>query len=74
MLCDLSMQCPFYLRHKQSKYLRVDALLVDSYCHGTLHVTCKRKLYEQDHGVFPPDELSPTGKLVRGFKKVLFTG
>ena len=68
MLCDLSMQCPFYLKHKQSTYLKVNALLVDSYCHGAMQVACKRKLFEQEQGITPPDGLSPTGHQVRGIK------
>ncbi len=67
MLCELSMRCLFYIKRTQCKTLKVDALLVDSYCHGHLHVSCKIKGHEQEHGTFPPLELSPTGQRVRSF-------
>jgi hypothetical protein len=65
MLCDLSMQCAFYIKQQQTEGLKVDALLMDFYCCGLLHLSCKRKSYEKDNGVSPPDELSPTGQLIR---------
>ncbi len=67
MLCELSMQCSFYIKRQQCEHLKVDALLVDSYCHGHMHASCKIKLHEQEHGEFPPLTLSPTGHLVRSF-------
>jgi hypothetical protein len=67
MLCELSMRCSFYIKRLQCKHLKVDALLVDRYCHGSLHPSCKIRLHEKEYGSFPLVEISPTGHRVRSF-------
>ncbi len=59
--CQRSNVCNFPTCHSHSGNLRANSL-IQTYCHGTEHPHCKRKLILKQTGIQPPTTVGPDGK------------
>ncbi len=61
--CDLLDKCGFFKKHASSNDLACKGFIA-KYCKGSMMNECKRKLYRQQHGTPPPDDMMPTGVVI----------
>ena len=64
MDCPNLAGCGFVKKYCESKSLAVKGF-ISQYCKGDKQVECVRKQYKAKHGVAPPDEMMPSGGMMR---------
>ena len=62
--CELLENCGYFKKYKDSKELACRGF-IHLYCRGAKMSQCKRKMYRIEHGEPPPDDMLPTGSIVR---------
>jgi hypothetical protein len=63
--CDFLGKCGFFLNyHGNTEVIRNK--WIELFCQDKIKSEyCKRKIYRKEKGEAPPDNMSPTGKLLR---------
>ena len=62
--CDMLRKCSFFKKYQETKDLACKGFMV-MYCKGTKMNDCKRKLYRQENGKPPLDDMLPTGQIIK---------
>ena len=62
--CEMLMTCGFFRKYRATKDLVCKGIIV-KYCKGPLQDQCKRKEYRMKHGSPPPDDMLPTGHMMK---------
>jgi hypothetical protein len=63
--CDLLDKCGFFQKHQKSSWAACQGFIT-LYCQGPKMEECKRKAYRKEHGAPPPDDLLPSGQMIKG--------
>lgn len=58
--CENHEGCGFFEKHNDPD-TAIFSMLISIYCNGPLRDECARKLYLEDNGEFPTDDIAPTG-------------
>ncbi len=62
-VCELLSVCGFFQKYENSLNMACKGFIT-TYCKGPQMDECKRKIYRQEHGVPPDDDMMPTGQQV----------
>ncbi len=62
--CDMLRKCGFFKKYQETKDLACKGFMV-MYCKGSKMNDCKRKLYRQENGKPPLDDMLPTGQIIK---------
>jgi hypothetical protein len=60
--CENLQSCGFFKKHSSVSDLACK-WYVREYCNGSMQNRCKRKLYKQEHGTPPSDDMLPNGQM-----------
>ena len=61
--CEHLDSCGFFEKYEATKDLACKGFM-RQYCHGPNMSACKRKLYRQEHGRAPSDDMMPSGQMI----------
>lgn len=64
MECELLENCGYFKKYRESKVLACRGF-IHLYCRGSKMFECKRKEFRREHGAPPPDDMLPTGLMLR---------
>lgn len=64
MECELLVKCGFFKKYSESRFLACQGL-INRYCKGPEMDKCKRKEYRRVHETPPPDDMLPSGVMLR---------
>ncbi len=56
--------CGFFKKYCQTKDLACKGF-ISMYCKGSKMEDCKRLQYKKEHGTPPPDDMMPSGQMIR---------
>jgi len=59
--CASIEKCGFFKKYENSKALACKGF-TSLYCRGAKMNECKRKIFREQHGMPPPDEMMPNGQ------------
>jgi len=62
--CELLSNCGFFRKYCQTKVLACQGF-ISMYCKGDKMKDCKRMAYKIAHGSPPPDDMLPSGQMIR---------
>ena len=63
MDCPNLAACPFLKKHGNTKDLMCKGFIL-LFCKGVKQNECKRKIYKQEHGAPPSEDMMPNGLLI----------
>lgn len=61
--CELLDKCGFFIKYSESKDLACKGFML-MYCKGDKQEQCKRKIYREQNGKPPSDDMLPSGQLI----------
>jgi len=64
MECDILPRCGFFKKHGTSHQLVCQSLII-KYCKGSEMQNCKRLEYNKNYGTPPPDNMLPSGLMLK---------
>ena len=59
-ICELLENCGYFKKYRNSEKELCQGW-IRQYCMGPKMEKCKRKIYRQQHGTPPPDDMMPSG-------------
>ncbi|MDD5457048.1 MAG: hypothetical protein PHV30_08450 [Candidatus Margulisbacteria bacterium] len=62
--CELIEKCGFFKKYQATKDLACKGFILQ-YCTGPKKQDCKRMQYRKEHGAPPPDEMMPSGQMLK---------
>lgn len=62
--CEHLPNCGFCKKYANTKNLVVRGF-ISMYCKSVKQSECKRKEYKRTHGAPPPDDMMPSGQIIR---------
>ncbi len=65
--CKWLESCGFFKKWSTRKNLACRGF-IQTYCRGEKRDQCKRKVYFDEHGTAPPDDMLPSGQMVADVK------
>ena len=61
--CEMLHCCGFFNKYEHSKIIDCRGF-IDVYCKGTKMNECSRLAFFRKHDQIPPDDMSPSGKII----------
>jgi hypothetical protein len=62
--CDRLADCGFFRKYSGSRELACKSFII-THCKGPKQSECKRKEYIEQHGDVPPDDMMPSGDIIK---------
>lgn len=61
--CELLATCGFFKKYQATNDLACQDFIA-KYCRGPQMARCGRKVYRDRHGMAPPDDMLPSGRML----------